>query len=69
MSDNDTFKQVSVAALRCVHEALARKCLVNDHYLPIFAEVDAQLEEYETGQDEQSVINQARAKLRMRRSA
>ncbi len=69
MSDQDTFKSVSVAALRYMHAMIAKNALEDDDLLPVFAEVDAQLAEYEATRPKDSAIERARAKLRMKRSA
>ena len=69
MNDTDTFKSVSVAALRHAHIALAEKAVEDDAYLPIFAEVDAQLAEYETLVGGMRTVDAARRLLRMRKTA
>ena len=68
MSDQDTFKSVSVAAMRHAHQALAEKVVENDLYIEAFAELDSQLAEYEVSRPKESAIERARAKLRMKRS-
>jgi hypothetical protein len=65
----ETFKKVSVAALQFCHEAAAKKALEDEEYLPIFAEIDAELAEYEASVKSDNAIEKARARLRMKRSA
>ena len=67
MNDQDTFKSVSVFALRRAHEAVAEKALNDDNYLPIFQELDDQLREYESTLGQKSAIELAREKLRRSR--